>query len=274
MPQAQAESPIGGIAWTLGTLTVLIIVREAQLRLRGKDCSCGRKSGKQGAVQGMLWDENGGQRKTQDSEHHQCEQPVVNASPNKAQTAICTSQKVSATRKKARNRNNNKLHRIIKKALVRYVTVVVILITIHNVRIATNPHPVVKCVKKGQGGMQAAHTIHSWIYRKWGAAAWELRRKQWDSGLNDVEGGTKRRMEHGQGGGKQTETPTTSEDGPTSVTEPPPAPKPEEGPEPKSVPGSLELKAATTNAPVTAAGANPPVMQRTEPTMTRQTAGV
>jgi hypothetical protein len=142
------------------------------------------------------------------------------------------------------------------------VTVVVILITIHNVRIATNPHPVVKWVKKGQGGMQAAHTIHSWIYRQWGAAAWELRRKQWDSGLSDVEGGTRRRMAHGQGGGKQTETPTTPEDAPTPVTEPHPAPKPEEGPESKS---------ATMNAPVTAAGADPPMMQRTEPTTTRQT---
>jgi hypothetical protein len=102
------------------------------------------------------------------------------------------------------------------------MTVAVILITIYNVRVATNPHPTAMWVKEGHGGLQAAQTIHSWVYRKWGAATWELRRKQWDSGLNDEEGSTKRRTEKGQGEGKQTETPTIPEDVPASVTPTPP----------------------------------------------------
>ena len=109
--------------------------------------------------------------------------------------------------------------------MVRYVTVAVILISIYNVRVATNPHPAAMWVEKGHGGLQVAQTIHSWVFRKWGAAAWELHRKQWDSCLNDEEGSTKRRTEQGQGRGEQTKPPTTPEDGPTSVIEPPSVPK-------------------------------------------------
>ena len=89
-----------------------------------------------------------------------------------------TSTKTGAIQKQTTNRNC-KPHWIIQKAMVRYVTAVVILITVHNVRVATDPEPhlAVRWVKEGRCRLREANAITKRVYKKWGATAWELCRK-------------------------------------------------------------------------------------------------